>query len=112
MDGQFEKAAANPWVAAAVGSAISLRFMPGSSWPERLSSALITYGSGVVLGGAIVDHIGIVSGKSAAGIVLLTSALSLVVFQVVLEGINATALGDMIDKWLRKQLGVDPKEGS
>ena len=112
MENGFEKAAANPWVAAAVGSAVSLKFMPGASWVERAGSAFITYGSGVVLGGAIVDHIGIVSGKSAAGIVLLTSALSLVVFQVIVDAIRKTALGDVIDWWLRKQFGVDPKEGA
>lgn len=113
MDFDSDKLAANPWLASAIGSAISLKFMPGAGWSERALNAVITYGSGVVLGGAIVDRIGNLSGKSAAGVVLLTSAFCMVVFQIVVQAVRSTDWGAMLAEKVRKALGLDPakKEG-
>lgn len=110
MDFDYDKAAANPWLASAIGSAISLKFMPGQTWGERALNAVITYGSGVVLGGAIVDRIGNLTGKSAAGVVLLTSALCLVVFRIVIEAAQRSEWGEMIVERVRKFLGLEPKK--
>ena len=110
MDIDYDKAAANPWLASAVGSALSLKFMPGISWPERALNALITYGCGVILGGALVDRIGGLSGKSAAGVVLLTAAFCLVAFQITLETLKRTEFGNIVNDWIRKRLGVDKGE--
>lgn len=106
MDFDFDKAAANPWLASAIGSAISLKFMPGVSWGERALNALITYGSGVVLGGAIVDRIGGLSGKAAAGVVLLTSAFCLVVFQIAVQALQKTDWGSMLADKVRAIFGI------
>lgn len=109
MDFDFDKAAANPWLASAIGSAISLKFMPGASWGERTLNAVITYGSGVVLGGALVDHLGVTSGKSAAGVVLLTSAFCLVIFQISVQAIKSTDWASMLGEKVRRILGLDTK---
>lgn len=109
MDFDYDKAAANPWLASAVGSAISLKFMPGGTWGERALNAVITYGSGVVLGGALVDHLDVTSGKSAAGIVLLTSAFCLVIFQIAVQALKTTDWGAMLSERVRKFLGLDAK---
>jgi len=109
MDIDFDKAAANPWLASAIGSAISLKFMPGQSWGERALNAVITYGSGVVLGGALVDHLDVTSGKSAAGIVLLTSAFCLVIFQIAVQALKSTDWGSMLSEKVSKFLGLDAK---
>jgi hypothetical protein len=111
MDIDFDKAAANPWFASAIGSAISLKFMPGQTWGERGLNAFITYGSGVVGGGALVDHLGVTSGKSAAGVVLLTSALCLVIFQIVVQALKSTDWGAMLSEKVRAVLGIAKKEG-
>lgn len=111
MDFDYDKAAANPWLASAVGSAISLKFMPGESWGERALNAVITYGSGVVLGGALVDHLEVASGKSAAGIVLLTSAFCLVIFQIAVQALQKTDWGAMLADKVRAVFGIPKKEG-
>lgn len=111
MDFDFDKAAANPWLASAIGSAISLKFMPGASWGERALNAVITYGSGVVLGGALVDHLGVTRGKSAAGVVLLTSAFCLVVFQIAVQALLKTDWGAMLADKVRAIFGIPKKEG-
>lgn len=110
MDIDFDKTAANPWFASAIGSAISLKFMPGANWSERALNAVITYGSGVVGGGALVDHLGVTSGKSAAGVVLLTSAFCLVIFQIAVQALQRTDWGAMLADKVRAIFGVK-KEG-
>lgn len=110
MEIDFDKAAANPWLASAIGSAISLKFMPGANWGERALNAVITYGSGVVGGGALVDHLGVTSGKSAAGVVLLTSAFCLVIFQIAVQALQRTDWGAMLADKVRAIFGVK-KEG-
>lgn len=111
MDIDFDKAAANPWLASAIGSALSLKFMPGASWGERALNACITYGCGVVLGGALVDYLAVRSGKSAAGVVLLTSAFCLVAFQIAIEALKKTEVGNAFGEWVRKRLGLDTPKG-
>ncbi len=111
MDIDFDKVAANPWLASAIGSAISLKFMPGQSWGERALNAVITYGSGVVGGGALVDHLGVTSGKSAAGVVLLTSAFCLVIFQIVVGALQKTDWGSMLSDKVRAVFGIPKKKG-
>lgn len=110
LDLDFDKAAANPWLASGIGSAISLKFMPGASWGERALNAVITYGSGVVLGGALVDHLGVRTGKSAAGVVLLTSAFCLVIFQIAVQALQKTDWGSMLAERVRKVFGLDAKK--
>lgn len=110
MDLDSDKIAANPWIASAVGSLLSLKFMPGTSWSERALNAAITYGCGVVLGGALVDHFGLRSGKSAAGVVLLTSAFCLVLFQIAVQALVKTDWGSMLAERVRKFLGLEPKK--
>lgn len=110
MDVDFDKAAANPWLASAIGSALSLKFMPGTSCGERALNAVITYGCGVVLGGALVDHLDVRSGKSAAGVVLLTSAFCLVLFQIALQALQKTDWGSMLAERVRKFFGLDSKK--
>lgn len=110
MDVDFDKAAANPWFASAVGSLLSLKFMAGASWGERALNALITYGCGVVLGGALVDHLGVRSGRSAAGVVLLTSAFCLVLYQIAVEALRNTDWGSMLADKVRAVFGAK-KEG-
>ena len=110
MDIDFDKAAANPWLASAIGSALSLKFMPGLTWAERAVNAAITYGCGVVLGGALVDHIGDLSGKSAAGVVLLTAAFCLVAFQIAMDTLKRTEFGNIVNDWIRKRLGLEKGE--
>lgn len=111
MEFDFDKAAANPWLASAIGSAISLKFMPGENWGERVLNAVITYGSGVVGGGALVDHLGVTSGKSAAGVVLLTSAFCLVIFQIAVQALQRTDWGSMLAEKVRAIFGIPKKEG-
>lgn len=111
MDFDYEKASSSPWLASAIGTAISLKVMPGASWRERALNAFITYGSGVVLGGALVDHIGGLSGKAAAGVVLLTSAFCLVVFQAAVSAIEKTDWGAMLADKLRAVFGIQKREG-
>jgi len=106
----FDEAAANPWLASAVGSALSLKFMPGSTWGERALNAVITYGCGVVLGGALVERIGNLGGRAAAGVVLLTSAFCLVVFQIALQALQRTDWGAILSERVRKLLGLDTKK--
>ena len=111
MDIDFDKAAANPWLASAIGSAISLKFMPGENWGERALNAVITYGSGVVGGGALVDHLGVTSGKSAAGVVLLTSAFCLVIILIAVQALLKTDWGAMLADKVRAIFGIPKKEG-
>ena len=110
MDVDFDKAAANPWLASAIGSALSFKFMAGDSWGERALNAAITYGCGVVGGGALIDHIGGLSGKSAAGVVLLTSAFCLVVFQAAVNAIQKTDWGGVLADKVRAIFGAPKKE--
>ena len=83
--------------------------MPGQSWGERALNAIITYGSGVVGGGALVDHLGVTSGKSAAGVVLLTSAFCLVIFQIVVARCKRPTGGSMLADKVRAVFGIAKK---
>lgn len=106
MDLDLDKS--SPWVASAVGALLGLRVFPGASWPERAMNGTIMFGAGIILGGGLVEYLGLTRGMVVASVVLLTSALSLVLFQVVVEAIRASQLGITLRDKVRKVFGLDP----
>lgn len=96
---------AHPAVAAALGSALGLKALPGASLPEKLVNLGASFALAVYAGPALVEYLEVSSPKLAAGIVFGIGATGLVVFNALIDAIKRSDLGAWFLGWLPKKPG-------
>lgn len=98
-------AALHPVVAAAVGSIVGLKAVPGASLGERMTNLVASFALAVYGGPALIEHMGVSSVKIGAGIVFLVGAAGLVVFNACIEAFRQTDLAAWLTGWLPRRKG-------
>lgn len=104
MGTKIENIAASPEVqtfaAAALGSVLGLRALPGQSLAEKAWNLCCGFLLAVYLGPAAAEYWEVHSPRLVAAIVFLAGAAGLVLFGAVIEGIRQTSFGDLILSYL------------
>jgi hypothetical protein len=101
----------HPIVAAAAGSLVGLKALPGASVTERLCNVAAGFAFAAFAGPAVVDHIGVISPNVKSGIIFIIGAAGLVIFNAVIEGIKKTDVGLHIGSAFDRLLSWLPKKG-
>lgn len=96
---------AHPAIAAALGSVLGLKAIPGASLLEKVSNLAAGWALAVYAGPALVEYMEISSLKIAAGVIFAIGATGLVVFNAVIEAIKRTDLAAWVMQWLPGKKG-------
>jgi hypothetical protein len=97
----------HPAVAAAAGSLVGLRAMPGTSIVEKLFNLTASFLLAVYVAPWAIDHMNVTSTRLAAGIIFGMGATGLVVFNAVVEAFKKTDLAAYVAGWLPRRKGSD-----
>lgn len=100
-------------LAAAAGSLLGLKAIPGSSFKEKLFNLLCGFLMAVYAAPALSVWVGITSEVARAGMIFGTGAAGLVLFGSLIDGIRATPLGPFITGFLAfftSSRGVPPSD--
>ena len=100
-----ESIMSNTFVAAIAGALLGLRALPGASLVEKGLNLLFGFMLAVFIGPAVVEWLGVVSIKRAAGIIFVVGAAGLVLFGAIIDGIKQTSFGNIISGWLSRKTG-------
>lgn len=90
----------HPAVAAAAGSILGLRAMPGASLGEKIINLGLGFLFALFIGPLIVETMSVTNHRVSAGIIFAAGAAGLVVFGAVIDGIKQTPLGPVFSGWL------------
>jgi hypothetical protein len=97
----------HPAVAAAAGSLVGLRAMPGSTLVEKLFNLGASFLLAVYAAPWVIDQMNVTSARLSAGIIFGMGATGLVVFNAVVEAFKKTDLAAYIAGWLPRRKGSD-----
>jgi hypothetical protein len=93
------------WLAAAIGSAVSLKAVPGSSLGAKLGNFGAGFAIAAYLGPAVVEWLAVRSEKIEFGIVFAVGMCGLVLTQSIIAAIKSTDFGAWIAAWLPRKKG-------
>lgn len=96
---------AHPAVAAALGSALGLKALPGVSIVEKLLNLGASFALAVYAGPALVEYMGVTSLKVAAAVIFAVGATGLVVFNAAIDALKKTDLAAWVAGWLPGRKG-------
>lgn len=97
--------ALHPVVAAAIGSIVALKAIPGTGYVEKAVNVGASFALAVYAGPALVEYMDVTSLKIAAGVIFAIGATGLVVFNAVIEAIKRTDLAAWVMGWLPGKKG-------
>jgi hypothetical protein len=99
----------HPVVAAAAGSLLGLKALPGTSAPEKVANVAAGFMLAAWGGAALVEYLQIASLRIAAGVIFMVGAAGLVVFDALIQAFKRTDLaGHILDTaktWLPRRKG-------
>ena len=95
----------HPAVAAALGSALGLKAIPGASIVEKLLNLVAGWAAAVYGGLALIDYMGLSSRPIGAFMIFGVGATGLVVFNAIIEAIKRTDLAAWVLGWLPGKKG-------
>lgn len=93
----------HPVIAAAAGSLVALRALPGTSYAEKFANLAAGFAIAAWGGPAIVDWLSIAGPKLASGVIFVCGATGLVAANAVWEGIRHVDLGAWLMSWLPRR---------
>lgn len=93
----------NPVLAAALGSVLALKAIPGTSTGEKLLNVVLSFVLGIYGGPALAEIAGVTSQRLEAAIIVLSAGAGLVAFAALLEAIKETRFADFLPKWLGRK---------
>lgn len=99
----------HPVVAAAAGSLLGLKALPGTSNAEKLANVAAGFMLAAWGGAALVDYMVIASPKVAAGCIFMVGAAGLVVFDAVIQAVKRTDMAAYVMSWLPRRRGEGDK---
>ena len=93
----------SPFFVGALGSLVALKFVPGVTWPERITTAT----SGALCAGyltpGLMEWLQVTSNGLTNAAAFVLGMLSMSLAAAVLEGLRATKFGDIISSWLTRR---------
>lgn len=98
-------AVVHPVSAAAIGSVVGLKAVPGATLGERVFNLAASFGLAVYAGPALVEHMGVTSPRIGAAIIMGCGATGLVLFSAIVEAIKRTDLAAWLVSWLPRKRG-------
>ena len=103
IDDRLSEYVQSPAVAGAVGSLISLRWMPGTSWASKFVSLLVGCSVAIFLAPYLVEVVGVTSKSGAAAFAFLSGFLGLMAMGKGWDWISTTTFGELVSSIFTKR---------
>lgn len=97
--------ALHPVVAAAIGSIVALKAIPGTGYVEKAVNVGASFALAVYAGPALVEYMEVTSLKVAAAVIFAVGATGLVVFNAAIDALKKTDLAAWVAGWLPGRKG-------
>jgi hypothetical protein len=102
---EFNELLTNPVIAAAAGSLLGLKALPGTSIGNKIANVFAGFLLAAWGGAALVEYLEIANIKIAAGCIFMTGAAGLVVFDAAIAALKQTDFVASFVNWLPKRKG-------